>query len=193
MLPKIVLDLCGGTGSWSKPYKNAGYKVWIIDPKSDQDNALLMDVRNFQHTVTLTPWLHIEGILAAPPCTEFSGSGARWWKDKDPELLKEAIEIVQACLDIVKYFSPHWWCLENPVGRLPKFIGPWQHTFQPCDNGDPYTKRTCLWGDFVMPEKSPVEPTEGSKLWRLPPGPNRAKLRSITPLGFAKAFFEANP
>lgn len=22
---KIILDLCGGTGSWSKPYKDAGY------------------------------------------------------------------------------------------------------------------------------------------------------------------------
>lgn len=24
---KIILDLCGGTGSWSKPYAKAGYKV----------------------------------------------------------------------------------------------------------------------------------------------------------------------
>lgn len=27
---KIILDLCGGTGSWSKPYKDAGYDVRII-------------------------------------------------------------------------------------------------------------------------------------------------------------------
>ena len=26
----IVLDLCGGTGSWSKPYKDAGYDVRVI-------------------------------------------------------------------------------------------------------------------------------------------------------------------
>lgn len=24
---KIILDLCDGTGSWSKPYKEAGYDV----------------------------------------------------------------------------------------------------------------------------------------------------------------------
>lgn len=29
----IILDLCGGTGSWSKPYAEAGYDVRIIDPK----------------------------------------------------------------------------------------------------------------------------------------------------------------
>jgi hypothetical protein len=49
-----------------------------------------------------------------------------------------------------------------------------------------------LWGNFNIPEKNRVEPTEGSKLWRLPPGENRKELRSITPPGFAKAFFEAN-
>ena len=27
---KIILDLCGGTGSWSKAYKDAGYDVRLI-------------------------------------------------------------------------------------------------------------------------------------------------------------------
>ena len=27
---KIILDLCGGTGSWSRPYKEAGYDVRLI-------------------------------------------------------------------------------------------------------------------------------------------------------------------
>jgi hypothetical protein len=27
---KIIIDLCGGTGSWSKPYKDAGYDVRVI-------------------------------------------------------------------------------------------------------------------------------------------------------------------
>jgi hypothetical protein len=27
---RIILDLCGGTGSWSKPYQEAGYDVRII-------------------------------------------------------------------------------------------------------------------------------------------------------------------
>jgi len=33
---KIILDLCGGTGSWSKPYKDAGYDVRLITlPEKD--------------------------------------------------------------------------------------------------------------------------------------------------------------
>jgi hypothetical protein len=39
----------------------------------------------------------------------------------------------------------------------------------------------------------PVEAVEGSKMHRLPPSPDRAALRSVTPGGFARAFFEANP
>ena len=30
MKRKIILDLCGGTGSWSKPYKEAGYDVRLV-------------------------------------------------------------------------------------------------------------------------------------------------------------------
>ena len=75
---KIILDLCGGTGGWSKPYKKAGYDVKIIDPQewvpSDKGTG---DIR-------LLPYLNepIYGILAAPPCTHFAVSGARWWKKK---------------------------------------------------------------------------------------------------------------
>ena len=29
-MSKIILDLCGGTGAWSEPYKEAGYDVKVI-------------------------------------------------------------------------------------------------------------------------------------------------------------------
>ena len=178
---RIILDLCGGTGAWSEPYRKAGYDVWIVSLPE-------RDVR------TYTPPAGVHGILAAPPCTEFAVSGARWWAKKPAHLLVEAREIVDACLRIIDTFDPVWWALENPVGRLKNWIGPWNHTFNPCDYGDPWTKRTCLWGKFTMPLKTlhacdhPCYPGH-----RLPPSPERATLRSITPQGFARAFFEANP
>ncbi len=27
-----ILDLCGGTGAWSQPYFENGYKVTVVDP-----------------------------------------------------------------------------------------------------------------------------------------------------------------
>ena len=39
MEKKIILDLCGGTGAWSRPYKEAGYDVSI--PSSDCINGIV--------------------------------------------------------------------------------------------------------------------------------------------------------
>ena len=184
-MPLLILDLCGGTGAWSRPYADAGYDVVNV--------TLPLDVRDYKQAAGDT----VHGILAAPPCTEFAVSGARWWKDKPAYLLAEALEIVDACLDIIGSCRPKWWALENPIGRLrrlrPDRLGDPALIFNPCDYGDPWTKKTLLWGKYTQPERTPVLPSEGSKIHRYPPGPERAKLRSITPPGFARAFFEANP
>jgi hypothetical protein len=89
--------------------------------------------------------------------------------------------------------KPEWWAVENPIGRLNRYLGPPVMYFDPCDYGDPYTKRTALWGRFNNPKTSRVEPVEKSPIHWMPPGPERAAKRSITPPGFARAFFEANP
>lgn len=179
----IILDLCGGSGAWSRPYVEAGYEVRVIDPV-----AMSGDVRLFTHVSS-----PIHGILAAPPCTHLAGSGARWWKMKGETALLASLAIVDACCRVVLTHKPAWWALENPVGRLSHFLGPPKLWFNPCDYGDPYTKKTGLWGEFTLPIKRPVPPTEGSKMHTLPPSPERTALRSITPQGFAQAFFEANP
>lgn len=196
---KVILDLCGGTGAWSRPYSRlAKYTVIIIDPHArHREGNVYWDVQDFRNWIMSRNdnW-DIYGILAAPPCTEFASSGARWWVSKPPDKLENAMEIVKACLDIIDKIKPDWWCLENPVGRLPRLfpnrLGKCVMTFQPWEYGDPYTKRTCLWGKFNRPEKNPVEPKEGGKIWRMPPSEDRAMKRSITPPSFSQAFFEAN-
>ena len=115
--------------------------------------------------------------------------------------MREGLAVVDACLRCVVAAqltgSLAWWALENPVGKLRRFLGPPQFSFQPTEYGDPYTKRTLLWGKFALPLRmlveAPVAATAGSKMWRLPPSEDRAMLRSVTPAGFAQAFFEANP
>jgi len=176
---KIILDLCGGTGAWSQPYTDTGYDVRNITLPS-------YDVRAY------SPPDDVYGIIAAPPCTHLAGSGARWWKEKGEERLFEALSIVDACLRIILISTPRFWCLENPVGRLSKYLGKPKMYFHPYEYGDPYTKKTCLWGNFNIPEKNLVLPLEGQKIWRMPPSENRAEKRAITPSGFAEAFFRAN-
>ncbi len=176
---KTILHLCADEGSDSKPYLEAGYNVILV--KEDDD------VRIF------VPPKKVYGIIANPPCTHLAGSGARWWKEKGTEALLESLAIVGACLRVVTAANPVFWVLENPVGRLSRYLGKPAAYYQPYEYGDPYTKKTCLWGLFKMPEKGPiVSPTEGSKMHLLPPSNDRAKLRSLCPPGFAYSFFNAN-
>ncbi len=177
--PQKILSLYDYSGVWSQPYRDDGYEVVQVDLRRGQDVRLLAFTE------------HVHGILAAPPCTVFAGSGARW--PRTDEEMAEGLSMVDAVCRLVLATRPSWWALENPVGKLRRYLGKPRLIFQPCDYGDPYTKRTCLWGDFTIPAKTPVEPTEGSKMHLMSPGPERAQLRSQTPAGFARAFFEANP
>ena len=61
---RIILDLCGGTGAWSKPYADAGYDVRILDIEEGDDIRMLKQ-----------PDEPIYGILAATPCKDLAGSG----------------------------------------------------------------------------------------------------------------------
>jgi hypothetical protein len=190
---KIILDLCGGTGSWSKPYKEAGYDVRLI---TLPDNDVL----------TYEPPEGVYGILAAPPCTDFSVSGAQYWKAKDQDgRTIQSMSVVIACLKIIALCHPKFWALENPIGRLKHWMGSPQLKFNPCDYGDAWTKKTYLWGNFSELIKAPVISVSNSDQhnciswprdengktisWNTP---KAKEIRSITPSGFAQAFFKAN-
>lgn len=188
---KVILDLCGGTGAWSKYYKEAGYDVRLITSPD--------------HDVTdYIPPTKVYGVLAAPPCTEFSRALnyhiAVHGRVRD--FIKGMIP-VNACVRIIHFCNPIFWALENPAGSLSKFIGKANYSFHPWEFGDPYTKLTCLWGKFkppvklfsnredVMTRDQIIRCQENRKPQDC--GANKKIERAITPPGFAKAFFEANP
>lgn len=181
---RTILSLCDYTGNWSRPWADNGYDVVQVDVQHGMD-------------VVLMPYLDrdVYGILAAPPCTHFARSGAQYWEAKGEPALREGLAIVDACLRCVAIYKPQFWALENPIGRLKDFIGEPVFRFDPCDFGDPWTKRTWLWGDFVppMPLWSPhaerVEPILGDVTTK---GSNSKNRRSATPMGFSWAFYEAN-
>ncbi len=194
---KKILDLCGGTGAFSKQYKDNNYIVINVTlPK--------YDVR------TYIPPDDVYGILAAPPCTEFSFAKTN---SKHPRNIQKGMEIVYACLRIiweVQYQLPtplakrtnlKFWVLENPFGLLRRFLGKPAFVFQPWEFGDMYKKKTCLWGYFDEPKRTnEIEPDavkfDGLKTKEIHGEYygqyDRTTRRAITPAGFAQAFYEAN-
>jgi hypothetical protein len=188
MAGPLILSLCDLTGNWSRPYAEAGYRVHRVDIADGQDVRLLDHIGEPVH-----------GILAAPPCDHFALSGARWWEGKGEQPILDGLALVDACLRAVALYRPAFWALENPVGRLRRWLGPPAMRFQPCQFGDPYNKRTCLWGHFSPPTplfapqaRRAVAPVLGSMMHTRFSGKQKAR-RSVTPPGFARAFFEANP
>jgi hypothetical protein len=197
---RVVLSLFDLTGKWSKPWEEAGYQVYRFDI---QDDPVVGDVNNFS-TEFFSDWfgdfdgMDVYAILAATPCTDFASSGSRHFAAKDADGRTVAsVKLVHQTLRVIEHFKPPVWALENPVGRIEKLGGlpPWRLSFNPNHLGDPYTKRTLLWGRFNgdLPI-APVEPTEGSKMHKLYGGKSMAtkNARSATPEGFSYGFFMAN-
>lgn len=175
---KIILDLCGGTGAWSKPYAEAGYTVIIITkPLYD-----VFDVRTEGKLICFpckdgmtqediyVDVQKVVGILAAPTCTQFSIARTTAKTERD---LLEGFKLVQQCLNIIHYVRQHgvvknkailkFWSLENPMGFLRQMLGLPPLTFNPSDYGDTYTKKTDLWGYYKMPRMKPVPLTAEAK------------------------------
>jgi hypothetical protein len=177
-MAKIILDLCGGTGAWSKPYRDAGYDVRLVD--------LPNDVRLLKYD----PLLVVHGILAAPPCTVFSYARQRYGLPK-PEELISALSVVDACLRAVMIYNPKWWALENPRNKLRRYLGQPRMVFKQHWFGDGQVKPTCLYGSFNPPKYNPGKRTKPSTYKTTKQNADPAD--AITPPGFAKAFFEANP
>lgn len=173
----IILDLCAGTGAWSQPYVDSGqYHVLRVDLPTD---ARLVQFPNFR----------VHGVLMAPPCTVFSYARNRY-PPTDTELLA-ALSVVDACIRLAVVCRPQWWALENPRNKLRRYLGPPVMTFRQWEYSDAADKPTCLWGAFTPPIKHPGPRTKAST-YRTP-RPNASPFDAITPPGFARAFFEANP
>lgn len=127
-------------------------------------------------------------IISFPPCTHLAVSGARWF----PEKIKDGRQ--QSAID---FFMQIVNCecdkiaVENPVSIMSSKYKKPDQTIQPWQFGHGETKKTCLWLKN-LPKLKPTNIVDGrdQRLWRLPPSDNRAKIRSKTFHGIAKAMAE---
>lgn len=268
---KIVVSLCDKTGHMVLPWAEAGYKCLCIDtqhPERMQKHPLhenivswgmdILDDRVWDFVNDMSD--DIVFMSCFPPCTDLTGAGSRWWKEKGDRAYINAMKLVRRC-DELGDLSHAPYFIENPPGRIASGAGctmkphpdrwrKWDYRFQPYEYGgyhgegkelwekhdmkklideyepmdstkkgeipqwhdftaycefryitlkgtdnDGYHKSTCLWtgGGFVMPEKKPIPFNDKPNFIHLcSPGEDRANVRSVTPMGFAYAVYEAN-
>ena len=156
-------------------------------------------------------------MIAHPPCTYLSVSGARWYyhpedkhlpyEERRPhpmhpnrrQLQQEALDFVQLLLDA----SIEKIAVENPISVISSRIRKPTQIIQPYEYGHPTSKSTCLW----LKNLEPLQPTDvvepiwinvsdGKRMSKFHydtytlPKEERGKIRSATFLGIAKAMAE---
>lgn len=123
-----LLSLFDYSGEWSRPYYDAGWDVIQWDIKI----AEFMNIRRITSArMALEMFEDVDGIIAAPPCTEFTVSCSQWWNMKDADgRTAAALHLVYQTMKLVDLYKPtdpdydgvFFWSLENPVGRLTKLV-----------------------------------------------------------------------
>ena len=121
-----VLELFSGTGSVGKCCKALGWDVVSVDMLLPADHQV--DIMNFDYKQYSKDEFDI--VWASPPCTEYSNLQNCWLgrKKKDGIIytkeimnknMNEADKLVLKSFEIIDYFNPHYWFLENPAkGKL---------------------------------------------------------------------------
>lgn len=197
----VMLSLFDVTTFMCSPWADAGYQCIAVDiqhpPGVNRDgNIWTVGVDMLRW---LPPKLDYAFVAAFPPCTNLAVSGARWFRDKGLRALIDSLELVERARDICEWSGAPW-MLENPVSTISTYWRDPDYTFHPYEYGgwgdgsDGYTKTTCLWtgGGFRMPPRRTTEIDRPNLIHHASPGADRGNVRSVTPIGFARAVFAAN-
>jgi len=208
-MPKRILIACEESQAVCIEFRKLGYEAFSCDilPSSGGYPKWHLQMDVFE-AIKLKDW---DVMIAFPDCTYLTCSAE--WAYKEPpyhQKVKEGtlvgIERKKAREEAILFVKRLWncgidkICIENPVGVLSSQWKDKSQIIQPYNFGDDASKKTCLW----LKGLPPLTPTkyikpryvDGKRRWsnqtdsgqnKLPPSKDRAKLRSKTYLGVAKA------
>ena len=111
----MALELFWGTGSIGRALSAHGFHVNSLDIDPKCKATWTCDVLTWDYK-QLEPDTY-DFIWASPPCTEYSRARTT---AKTPRNLELADSIVARTLEIIRYFQPKGWLMENPQTGLLK-------------------------------------------------------------------------
>jgi hypothetical protein len=209
---KAVISLCDRTGNMVRPWAEAGCECWCVDiqhsirkDRTERVGAGLIhfvwgDVRSWRMPKAAIG--RVIQVFAFPPCPHLTCTAARDFIKKGGWMLADAVQLFDAC-EVAASFSGAPYMIENPATsrlnthrRKPDHkFHPWEYAgYLPDIETDNTMKLTGLWtgNGFVMPPPISAPPPHRQDCWMATPSDDRADTRSETPMGFAKAVFQAN-
>ena len=182
-----VLVACECSGKVRDSFLDAGHDAISCDLlPSDSDRGSRRHIQGDVSELLNEEW---DLVVAHPPCTYLCNSGVRWlhtapgrWAE-----MESAAQFFIKCLRAnaklvcVENPIPHKYAMEIIDERYSQIVQPWQYGY-----GE--TKATCLWlRNLPLLQATNIVSGREGKCHRLPPGPNRAKLRAVTYDGIAAA------
>ena len=133
-----MLVACEYSGIVRTAFEKKGWDAWSCDllPTEIPGKHYQGDVMD----IINEDW---DLMIAHPPCTHLSVSGARWFTEgeKDIQLRNDALKFVKKLMSVdIKYY-----CIENPVSVISSHIRKSDQVIHPYLFGHPERKTTCLW------------------------------------------------
>lgn len=189
-----VLVACEFSGTVRDAFLAHGYDAWSCDLLPDEKGSN-RHIRGDATELLNDGWDLL--MVAHPPCTRLCNSGVRWLSV--PPNGRSLDDMWRELDDAAELFSAFWnapidcVAIENPVmhrhakARIRNYE-PFAQSVQPWQFGHPETKRTCLWLRN-LPPLVPTDIVDGreQRVFRMSPGPDRAKERSRFFAGIAAA------
>lgn len=181
--PMKVLVACEYSGRVREAFRKKGHDAMSCDllPTEAPGPHYKGDVRDLLD-------YPFDLMIAHPPCTHLSVSGARHFADKRMDGRQHAA--VSFFMMLVKSDIPLI-AIENPVCIMSSLYRKPDQVIQPWQFGHGETKATCLWlkGLPLLQPSNIVEGRE-ARVHKMPPAPDRWKERSKTLEGIASAMAE---
>ena len=142
-MPRL-LELFSGTKSVSKAVGARYDEIVSVDILEKFQPSVVSDIMSWNYKIY--PPGHFDTIWASPPCTEYSKMK---YISMKPRNLKMADEIVQRTIEIIDYFQPERWYIENPQTGLLKD--------RPFMLGIPFTDVDyCMYSDWGYKKKTRI-------------------------------------
>ena len=189
-----ILSLFSGTNSWTQFYPKDKYNIISVDREYRYNPTLVRDVAEWNYKAKRDIDCRIDVIYASPPCNMYftfmknpPGINPKMRQNEYTAWeQQQSILLVSKTIEIIEYFKPKFYVIENPVGRIIRHF-PVIFARQPirvdyCMYGFNYRKPTYIYTNVEFEPKLCIHKKHDFKLKNINKGilgeTNRAMIAS---------------